>query len=81
MESRYEYKTLVEFIHPEQPFGLQTVEEQRATISRGFRVVCDSLPEMIVKYHGDEGWEVNSHSISATGNLIVISLLIQRLRT
>jgi len=81
MESRYEYKTLVEYIVPEHPFNVLTGEEQRDWINKGFKVVCDSLPDLISQLPDPEGWEVNSHSISATGNLIVISFLIQRLRT
>ena len=81
MVSRYEYKTLVEYIVPEHPFNVLTGEEQRDWINKGFKAVCDSLPDLISQLPDPEGWEVNSHSISATGNLIVISFLIQRLRT
>lgn len=80
MGSRYEYKTLVEYITPAHPFDELTGEEQRTSISKGFKVVCDSLAEIISQLPDPEGWEVNSHSISSTGDLIVISFLLQRLR-
>jgi len=40
--------------------------------------VAGELPQTIETFHGENGWEVNSHNIMLAGNTIIISVLIQR---
>jgi hypothetical protein len=71
----YEYKTLVEYITPEERGRVAhfTHKEDQESFTRTIEHVFDHLPESI-----PEGWEVNSHGITISGNTIIVSVLLRR---
>jgi hypothetical protein len=71
----YEYKVLVEYISPEERgryphFSRIDDQESLTTIIED---VFAHLPESI-----PEGWEVNSHNITISRNIVIITVLLRR---
>jgi hypothetical protein len=71
----YEYKVLVEYINPEEmgryPHFARLDDQDGLT--RTLEEVFAHLPESI-----EEGWEVNSHNITASRNTLIITVLLRR---
>lgn len=72
---RYEYKTLVEYISPEERGQVAhfSHKDDQESFTRIIERVFEHLPESI-----PEGWEVNSHAITVSGNTIIVSVLLRR---
>ena len=71
----YEYKVLVEYLNPEEKGKyphLSHIEDQEG-LTKTLEDVFTHLPEYI-----PEGWEINSHSITASRNTLIMTLLIKR---
>jgi len=74
----YEYKVLVEYISPEDR-GRHlhfTHKEDQEAFNGILNDVFTNLPKSI-----PEGWEVNSQSISVSGESIIVTILLRRSRT
>ena len=71
----YEYKVLVEYINPEERWRVAhfTHEEHQEAFTKTIEDVFEHLPESI-----PEGWEVNSHNITALRNTIIVTVLLRR---
>jgi len=73
----YEYKVLVEYITPEDRGRhphFTHMEDQEA-FAGILNNVFANLPKSI-----PEGWEVNSHSISVSGDSLIVTVLLRRPR-
>ena len=71
----YEYKILVEYISPKEKGKyphFSHIEDQEGLIKTLEEVFIQS-PESI-----SEGWEVNSHNITASRNTLILTLLLGR---
>jgi len=71
----YEYKVLIEYITPEekgQALHFTHAEDQQSFTSI-IEEVFENLPESI-----PEGWAVNSHGITISGNTIIVTVLLRR---
>jgi len=71
----YEYKILVEYINPEEEGKyphFSHIEDQEG-YTKTLEEVFMHLPESI-----SEGWEVNSHNITASRNTLVVTVLLRR---
>ena len=71
----YEYKLLVEYVNPEEPGRyphLSHLGDQEA-LTRIMEDIFTHLPESI-----PEGWEVQSHNITASRNTLIITVLLRR---
>ena len=71
----YEYKILVEYIIPEEQGKyphFSHIEDQEGFI-KTLEKVFMHLPESI-----SEGWEVNSHNITASRNTLIVTVLLRR---
>lgn len=73
---RYEYKILVEYITPEERGRVAhfSHENDQESFTRTIEDVFKHLPKSI-----PEGWEVNSHGITISGNTIIVTVLLRRL--
>ncbi|MFC1956993.1 hypothetical protein ACFLVY_01675 [Chloroflexota bacterium] len=73
---RYEYKTLVEYITPEERGMVAhfTHKEDQESFTRLIEDVFKHLPESI-----PEGWEVSSHGVTISGTTIIVTVLLRRL--
>ena len=71
----YEYKVLVEYVNPEEAgrFPHFSRIEDQDGLTRTLEEVFTHLPESI-----SEGWEVNSHNITASRNTLIITVLLRR---
>lgn len=73
----YEYRVMVEYINPEE-IGRSphfTHIEDQEGLTRTIDEVFTHLPESI-----PEGWEVNSHNITAARDTLIITVLLRRLK-
>ena len=70
----YEYKILVEYISPEEGKypHFSHIEDQEG-FTKTLEEVFMHLPESI-----SEGWEVNSHNITASRNTLIVTVLLRR---
>ena len=71
----YEYKVLVEYINPEEK-GLHphfSHMEAQEGLTEALEEAFAHLPESI-----SEGWEVNSHNITVSGNTLILTVLLRR---
>ena len=71
----YEYKILVEYISAEEQGKyphFSHIEDQEGFI-KTLEKVFMHLPESI-----SEGWEVNSHNITASRNTLIVTVLLRR---
>jgi hypothetical protein len=73
----YEYKVLVEYVNPEEAGRSPhfTHFEDQEGFTRVVNEVFTHLPESI-----PEGWEVNSHNITAVRNTLIVTVLLRRLK-
>lgn len=73
----YEYKVLVEYVNPEEAWRSPhfTHPEDQEGLTRTIDEVFEHLPESI-----PEGWEVNSHNITAARNTLIITVLLKKLK-
>jgi len=73
----YQYRVLVEYINPEETGRsphFTHIEDQEG-FTRTIDEVFAHLPESI-----PEGWEVNSHNITAAHDTLIITVLLSRLK-
>ena len=71
----HEYKILVEYISPEEKGKyphFSHIGDQQGLI-KTLDEVFIHLPESI-----SEGWEVNSHNITASRNTLIVTILLRR---
>jgi hypothetical protein len=73
----YDYKVLVEYISPEErgQHPRFTHKEDQEAFTGILNDIFANLPNSI-----PEGWEVNSHSISVSGDSLIITVLLRRPR-
>ena len=71
----YEYKMLLEYISPEEKgrFPHFSHIEDQEGFTKTIDEIVAHLPEVI-----PEGWEVNSHNLSISRNIIIITILLRR---
>ena len=71
----YEYKVLAEYITPEERGKVPHLshEEDQQSFTSILDNAFSHLPQSI-----PEGWEVNSHSITVSGNTIIVTVLLIR---
>ena len=73
----YEYRVLVEYINPAETgrsphfTHIEDQEGLTSTIDEVFAHLPESIPE---------GWEVNSHNITAARDTLIITVLLKRLK-
>jgi hypothetical protein len=71
----FEYKVMVEYVSPEEKGKyphFSHIEDQEG-LTTTLEDVFSHLPEYV-----PEGWEVNSHSITASRSTLIISVLLKR---
>ena len=71
----YEYKILVEYINPARDSRIPhySHEADQHGLTSTLEGVVTHLPEAI-----EEGWEVNSHSLTLAKNTVIITVLLRR---
>ena len=71
----YQYKILVEYLNPAEKGRTVhfTHEDAQESLTRTIEEVFEHLPESIA-----EGWEVNSHNITASRDTLIITVLLRR---
>ena len=71
----YEYKVLIEYITPEERGKVPHLSHEED--QQSFTSILDNafahLPQSI-----PEGWEVNSHGITISGNTVIVTVLLRR---
>ena len=74
-EHPYEYKVLVEYIHPEDKGKVAhfTHEDEQESFTKIIEDLFVHLPQAI-----PEGWEVNSHNITTSRETLIITVLLRR---
>ena len=71
----YEYKALVEYISPGEKGRYPHFAhiDDQDSLTKIIEDVFGHLPESI-----PEGWEVNSHNIAISRNILIITILLRR---
>ena len=82
MAHEYEYATLVEYLTPVKLGGQTdyTNPKIQASLTKEFAKLFRNLPTIIDNTPDNEGWWVNSHSVTKADETIVVSILLQRRR-
>ena len=80
-EHPYEYRTVIMYMAP-KPGELPDYTDRKTqqSITQGIGKSFSQLP-MIISKMPDEGWTVNSHSLTFVGGTIMTSVLLQREKT
>ncbi len=82
-EHPYEYGFMNLFIAPKLGrFPDYTNPKIQGEVTQQLGKLADRLPKVCEKSpDGKTGWTINSHSLSAVGGLVMITILLQRIRS
>jgi hypothetical protein len=82
MSHPYEYTMMVQYITPSTTSQVPDYGEEDAqhSLTGEFSRMAKMLPEAFDAMPADADWEINSHSLSFTGNTVVVSFLLRRPR-
>ncbi len=82
-EHPYEYSFMNLFLAP-KPGRLPdyTTSQVQGEVTQQLGKLAERLPKVCEKSpDGKTGWTINSHSLSAVGGLVMITILLQRIRS
>jgi len=76
----HNYHFMVKYFHPSLPDAKLNFAEEYAqqTLENALQQAEEDLKHDMNTLLGRDGWEVNSHNLAIVGNIIIVSILLQR---
>ena len=83
MKHPYEYMIILKYLTPYAISGLPNYAEEQSQQALNIKLseFVGELPKMITAWPDNDGWEVNSLSLTLAGSTLILSILLQRRRT